>query len=42
LAKEKAVAPRQQLDFSRYYSGLYILEFIKSSGEIIRVKVVNR
>jgi uncharacterized protein (TIGR02145 family) len=41
LAKEKAVTPRQQLDFSNYKSGLYILEFIKTSGEIIRVKIVN-
>ena len=41
LTKEKAITPRQQIDFSKYSSGLYILEFIKSSGEIKRVKVVN-
>jgi uncharacterized protein (TIGR02145 family) len=41
LKKEKAITPRQQIDFSKYPSGLYILEFIKSSGEINRVKVVK-
>lgn len=41
LTKEKAITPRQQIDFSKYSSGLYILEFIKSSGETKRIKVVN-
>ena len=41
LAKEKAITPSQKLDFSKYSSGLYILEFIKASGEIRRVKVIR-
>jgi uncharacterized protein (TIGR02145 family) len=42
LYKEKSVTPIQQLDFSKYIPGLYFLEFTRSSGEIRRVKVVNR
>jgi uncharacterized protein (TIGR02145 family) len=41
LTKEKAIMNKQQIDFSKYASGLYILEFVKTSGEISRVKVVN-
>jgi hypothetical protein len=41
LAKEIAVTPRQQLDFTVYEPGLYILEFVKPTGEIIRVKVIK-
>jgi uncharacterized protein (TIGR02145 family) len=32
LKKENAITPLQQLDFSKYLSGLYILEFIKAAG----------
>ena len=35
-------APVQQLDFSKYSHGLYILQFIKSSGEIKTVKILNQ
>lgn len=42
LSKEKAITPIQQLDFSNYKPGLYILEFIKSSGEIRRVKLIKQ
>jgi uncharacterized protein (TIGR02145 family) len=42
LSKEKVVFPRQQIDFSRYTPGLYFLEFVKTSGEVKRVKVVNQ
>jgi uncharacterized protein (TIGR02145 family) len=41
MKKEKAITPGQQLDFSKYASGLYFLEFVKTSGEIKRVKVIN-
>lgn len=41
VAKEIAITPKQQLDFSKFKPGLYILEFIKTSGEIRRVKVLN-
>lgn len=41
LVKEKVVLPRQQIDFSKYSSGLYILEFIKSSGESTQVKILK-
>jgi len=41
LTKEKVITPRQQIDFTKYSSGLYILEFVKESGEISRVKVVK-
>ncbi len=42
LIKEKTITPRQQLDFSKYLSGLYFLEFAKTSGEIKRIKVIKR
>ena len=41
LAKAKAISPRQQFDFSKYEYGLYILEFVKPSGEITRIKVIK-
>jgi hypothetical protein len=41
IAKEKAIAPGQQLDFSSYASGIYFIEIVKTSGEIRRVKVVH-
>ena len=41
MTKEKAIAPRQQLDFSKYASGLYFLEFVKTIGEVKRVKVIH-
>ncbi len=41
-AKESVISPRQQLDFSKFESGLYFLEFVKTSGELMRVKVVNQ
>jgi hypothetical protein len=42
LAKEKAITPRQQIDFSKFEPDLYILEFIKTSGETRQLKVVNQ
>ncbi|HEX2969983.1 MAG TPA: T9SS type A sorting domain-containing protein [Bacteroidales bacterium] len=41
IAKEKAVFPIQQFDFSKYEHGLYILEFIRPSGEATRIKVIK-
>jgi hypothetical protein len=41
LEKEKVNSPRQQLDFSKYEYGFYILEFVKPSGEKMRVKIIN-
>ena len=41
IGKEIAVTPVQQLDFSVYEAGLYILEFIKPSGKTIRVKILK-
>jgi hypothetical protein len=41
LEKEKAITPRQQLDFSKYEYGIYILEFVTSGGVAKRIKVVN-
>jgi uncharacterized protein (TIGR02145 family) len=41
LTKNKAIAQLQQIDFSKYPSGLYFIEFVKSSGEIKRFKVVH-
>jgi uncharacterized protein (TIGR02145 family) len=41
LAKEKAVFPRQQIDFSKYSPGFYILEFINPSGKSRQVKIVK-
>jgi hypothetical protein len=39
---EMVTIPGQQLDFSKYEPGLYILEFVKPSGETKRVKVINQ
>jgi hypothetical protein len=41
LVKERVISPLQQFDFSTYKSGLYILEFIKTSGEIKKIKVIK-
>jgi hypothetical protein len=41
IGKEKAISPRQQLDFSKYEYGFYMLEFVKTSGEKKIVKVIN-
>ena len=41
LGKEKVISPQQHLDFSKYESGLYILNFIKLGGGIKRMKVIN-
>ncbi len=41
IENEKAVSPRQQLDFSKFEYGIYILEFLRPSGEISRVKVIK-
>jgi uncharacterized protein (TIGR02145 family) len=42
MTKVTTIIPGQQLDFSKYASGLYILEFTKTSGEVRRIKVVKR
>ena len=42
LAAEKAISPIQQLDFSGFKNGFFILEFISPGGEVKRIKVVNR
>jgi hypothetical protein len=42
IGKEKTVEPLQQIDFSGFDPGLYILEFKTSSGEIKRVKVLKK
>jgi len=42
LAKEKVVLTKQQIDFSKYFYSIYILEFVKSSGETVRVKVLKK
>ncbi len=41
VRKEQAITPRQQLDFSRFEYGIYILEFVSPAGEISRVKVIK-
>jgi uncharacterized protein (TIGR02145 family) len=41
LAKEKSFIPNQQLDFTRFKPGFYILEFVVPSGEILRVKLIK-
>ena len=42
LTKKTAIMPRQQLDFSKYAYDLYILEFVKATGEKKIVKVVKQ
>jgi uncharacterized protein (TIGR02145 family)/M6 family metalloprotease-like protein len=41
LVKEKVVLMSQQIDFSRFRPGLYILEFITSSGKNQRIKILK-
>jgi hypothetical protein len=41
LKKERAILPTQKIDFSAFKNGLYILEFIKSSGETNKIKVIK-
>jgi hypothetical protein len=41
LRKESAILPVQQFDFSAYKNGFYILEFIKSSGESKKIKIIK-
>jgi hypothetical protein len=41
LNKERAILPMQRFDFSEYKNGIYILEFIKSSGEMKKIKVIK-
>jgi hypothetical protein len=41
MGKGKVIAPLQQIDFSGFEPGLYILEFINPSGEIFRVKILK-
>jgi len=41
ISKGKVIKPSQQLDFSIYDSGLYILEFIKKTNEVKRIKVIK-
>jgi Secretion system C-terminal sorting domain len=41
MEKVNAVSPKQQLDFSKFKNGLYILEFKKNSGQICRIKVLK-
>ena len=42
LKNEKAMPPRQQLDFSKFEPGLYILGFEKHGGEVKILKVVKQ
>jgi len=39
--QENVKAPKQIIDFSRYLNGMYILEFVKSSGATKRIKVLK-
>jgi hypothetical protein len=41
FVREKVISPRQQFDFSKYEYGLYILEFVKHTGETTRIKVIK-
>ena len=41
MEKEKTVIPYQRIDFSGFEPGLYVLEFVKISGEKIRIKVIK-
>jgi hypothetical protein len=42
LEKRKVILPTQQLDFSKFKYGLYILEFVNPVGKTKKVKVVNQ
>lgn len=39
---EKVIYPHQKLDFEKYEHGMYILEFVKYSGDKERVKIIKR
>lgn len=41
MEKVKVVSPRQQLNFSKYEYGIYLLEFVKQNGESRRIKIIN-
>jgi Papain family cysteine protease/Secretion system C-terminal sorting domain len=41
LEKGTVISPIQQFDFSKYEYGLYILEFVKHTGETTRIKVIK-
>jgi uncharacterized protein (TIGR02145 family) len=41
LVKEKVILPMQQIDFSKYSTGFYILEFINSTGKTQRIKILK-
>ena len=42
VGNEKVITPTLQLDFSKYESGFYILEFVKANGEKMRIKIINQ
>jgi hypothetical protein len=42
LKKVKSNTPVQQIDFSKYEPGFYILEFTNSKGQFKRIKLVNQ
>jgi hypothetical protein len=42
LRKERTITPMQQIDFSGYEHGIYILDFIGANGEFKRIKLVNQ
>lgn len=39
---QKVITPLQRLDFSGFEKGLYIIEFVKSTGQRERVKIINQ
>jgi hypothetical protein len=41
VSNERVGSQKLQIDFTRYKPGLYILEFIKKSGEIVRIKIIR-
>jgi hypothetical protein len=41
LKTGEVISPQQQLDFSQYEPGFYILEFVKPEGEKERVSVIK-
>ena len=42
VKKVKTITPVQQIDFSEFEHGFYILEFVNFNGEFKRVKLVNQ
>jgi hypothetical protein len=42
LEKVEVIFPREQLDFSKYETGIYFLEFVRSDGSAKRMKVINQ